>query len=277
MASSYMDYQTEFFNGGSYYGYNQYNTVDTFSPSDSSLDQLSDGLKSPKSESSTYSYSPKSSNYYSDCYKVAETIPSPPSDINFSPVPDFYTTFEAPQQIPLPTKPSGRSSVKSSSSSTSSNSSASKKSKIGGGTLPKVTPDVMKKRRLAANARERRRMNNLNDAYEKLRDVLPNFGPDKKLSKFETLQMAQTYMNELKEILKMWPRTADTSQSIWLCVNVWKSQMKRNKWRKLIPPARIWIIARRKSHIFRTIYHSECLEKSPSNMRCGMLIETTFI
>lgn len=197
-----MDYQTEFFNGAPYYGYNQYNTVETFSPSDSSLDQLSDGLKSPKSESSTYSYSPKSSNYYSDCYKIAETIPSPPSDINFSPVPDFYTTFEAPQQLPIPSKPgSSRSSVKSSSSTSST---ASKKSKIGG-ILPKAAPDVMKKRRLAANARERRRMNNLNDAYEKLRDVLPNFGPDKKLSKFETLQMAQTYMNELKEILKMWP------------------------------------------------------------------------
>lgn len=62
----------------------------------------------------------------------------------------------------------------------------------------------MRKRRLAANARERRRMDSLNKAYENLRDVLPNFGPDKKLSKYETLQMAQTYMNELKEILKMW-------------------------------------------------------------------------
>lgn len=203
MASSYMDYQTEFFNGASYYnGYNQYNTVETFSPSDSSLDQLSDGLRSPKSESSTYSYSPKSSNYYSECYKIAETIPSPPSDINFSPVPDFYTTFEVPQQIPIASKTSGRCSVKSASSSSSGSSGASKKLKIGG-TSPKVTPDVMKKRRLAANARERRRMNSLNDAYEKLRDVLPNFGPDKKLSKFETLQMAQTYMNELKEILRM--------------------------------------------------------------------------
>lgn len=65
-----------------------------------------------------------------------------------------------------------------------------------------ANPTVMKKRRLAANARERRRMNSLNDAYEKLRDVLPNFGPDKKLSKYETLQMAQTYMNTLKELLK---------------------------------------------------------------------------
>lgn len=216
MTSSYMDYQTEFFNGASYYGYNQYNTVETYSPSDSSLDQLSDGLKSPKSESSTYSYSPKSSNYYSECYKIAEAIPSPPCDIKFSPVPDFYTTFEAPQQLPIASKTSGRCSVKSgssSSSTTSSGSSASKKLKVGG-TSPKVTPDVMKKRRLAANARERRRMNSLNDAYEKLRDVLPNFGPDKKLSKFETLQMAQTYMNELKEILKLWSICPTSHQSV---------------------------------------------------------------
>lgn len=200
MTSSYMDYQTEYFNGA-YYGYNQYNKIQTYSPSDSSLDQLSDGLKSPKSESSTYSYSPNP-NYYSDCYKITETIPSPPSEIKYSPIPDFYTTFEAPEQsVNTSVKPSGRtSSVKSGSSSSSKTSGTCKKSKIDG-TLPKVTPDVMKKRRLAANARERRRMNNLNDAYEKLRDVLPNFSPDRKWSKFETLQLAQTYMNELKEIL----------------------------------------------------------------------------
>lgn len=56
------------------------------------------------------------------------------------------------------------------------------------------SPTVMKKRRLAANARERRRMNGLNEAFNKLRDVVPSMGEDYKLSKYETLQLAQTYI-----------------------------------------------------------------------------------
>ncbi|KAH0569005.1 hypothetical protein KQX54_021711 [Cotesia glomerata] len=62
--------------------------------------------------------------------------------------------------------------------------------------------EVMRKRRLAANARERRRMNSLNDAFDKLRDVVPSLGNDRKLSKFETLQMAQTYISALYELLQ---------------------------------------------------------------------------
>ena len=67
----------------------------------------------------------------------------------------------------------------------------------------KTTPrEVKKKRRDAANKRERRRMNGLNDAYEKLREVVPTLGSDRKLSKFETLQMAQSYIAALKQLLK---------------------------------------------------------------------------
>ncbi|XP_063697594.1 helix-loop-helix protein ngn-1-like [Culicoides brevitarsis] len=64
-----------------------------------------------------------------------------------------------------------------------------------------IAPEVMRRRRLAANARERRRMNSLNDAFERLRDVVPSLGHDRKLSKYETLQMAQTYINALNELL----------------------------------------------------------------------------
>lgn len=49
--------------------------------------------------------------------------------------------------------------------------------------------------------RERRRMNGLNDAFDKLRDVIPSLGSDHKLSKYETLQMAQTYISALRELL----------------------------------------------------------------------------
>ena len=63
------------------------------------------------------------------------------------------------------------------------------------------TKDILKRRRLAANARERRRMENLNVAFDKLREVVPSFGDDTKLSKYETLQMAQTYITALKDLL----------------------------------------------------------------------------
>jgi hypothetical protein len=65
-----------------------------------------------------------------------------------------------------------------------------------------VSPIVMKKRRLAANARERRRMQNLNKAFDRLRTHLPSLGNDRQLSKFETLQMAQTYITALNDLLQ---------------------------------------------------------------------------
>lgn len=61
--------------------------------------------------------------------------------------------------------------------------------------------ELKAKRRLAANARERRRMDNLNVAFDKLRDVVPSIGEDRKLSKYETLQMAQTYISALCDLL----------------------------------------------------------------------------
>ena len=64
-----------------------------------------------------------------------------------------------------------------------------------------VPPVVKKKRRLAANARERRRMQNLNQAFDRLRQYLPSLGNDRQLSKHETLQMAQTYITALCDLL----------------------------------------------------------------------------
>lgn len=65
----------------------------------------------------------------------------------------------------------------------------------------RVTPLVLRKRRLAANARERRRMQNLNQAFDRLRTFLPQLGQDRQLSKYETLQMAQTYISALYDLL----------------------------------------------------------------------------
>jgi len=81
------------------------------------------------------------------------------------------------------------------------------KKEASGGKKPPTAPvglEVMKKRRLAANARERRRMNSLNDAFDRLRDHVPSLGNDRKLSKFETLQMAQQYIAALHELLRDW-------------------------------------------------------------------------
>lgn len=61
---------------------------------------------------------------------------------------------------------------------------------------------VQKQRRVAANARERRRMHGLNHAFDELRSVIPALDNDKKLSKYETLQMAQIYINALAELLQ---------------------------------------------------------------------------
>lgn len=57
------------------------------------------------------------------------------------------------------------------------------------------------KRRMAANARERKRMQGLNTAFDRLRKVVPQWGQDKKLSKYETLQMALSYIMALNRIL----------------------------------------------------------------------------
>ena len=75
-----------------------------------------------------------------------------------------------------------------------------------GGKIKKSEPtdlpeSVMKKRRLAANARERRRMDLLNQGFDRLRNVLPGLGPETQLSKYETLQMAQEYINQLTQLL----------------------------------------------------------------------------
>ncbi|XP_017094493.2 basic helix-loop-helix transcription factor amos [Drosophila bipectinata] len=85
-------------------------------------------------------------------------------------------------------KPYDKLSISSASSSSSSSSSG-------------CGDNVLRKRRLAANARERRRMNSLNDAFDKLRDVVPSLGHDRRLSKYETLQMAQAYIGDLVTLL----------------------------------------------------------------------------
>uniref|UniRef100_A0A671VCL5 BHLH domain-containing protein n=1 Tax=Sparus aurata TaxID=8175 RepID=A0A671VCL5_SPAAU len=68
-----------------------------------------------------------------------------------------------------------------------------------GGTVSHFGPQ--RHRRVAANARERRRMHGLNKAFDELRSVIPSLENERKLSKYDTLQMAQIYITELSELL----------------------------------------------------------------------------
>ncbi len=74
---------------------------------------------------------------------------------------------------------------------------------------------VEKIRRIAANARERRRMNGLNTAFDRLRTVLPSsmFQQQRRFSKYETLQMAQSYIAALQSILHLNASSSSDDQS----------------------------------------------------------------
>ena len=68
---------------------------------------------------------------------------------------------------------------------------------------PACIQKVRRHRRLKANDRERNRMHNLNYALDGLREVLPNFPDDTKLTKIETLRFAHNYIWALSQMLNM--------------------------------------------------------------------------
>ena len=76
---------------------------------------------------------------------------------------------------------------------------------VGKRTTTSSVVQIEKTRRVAANARERRRMNGLNTAFDRLRTVLPSsmFQQQRRFSKYETLQMAQSYIAALQSILQL--------------------------------------------------------------------------
>ena len=76
-----------------------------------------------------------------------------------------------------------------------------------------LPPEVRVKRRRAANARERKRVNKITDAFERLRDHVPNLIKDRKLSKFETLQMAMAYIGALDKSLTLNTSSGETTAS----------------------------------------------------------------
>ena len=60
---------------------------------------------------------------------------------------------------------------------------------------------ITRDQRKAANVRERRRMYHLNEAFDDLRERVPTFAYEKKLSRIETLKLAVSYIQFMGEIL----------------------------------------------------------------------------
>ncbi|XP_044133315.1 neurogenin-1 [Bufo gargarizans] len=75
-----------------------------------------------------------------------------------------------------------------------------------------VLHTIKKTRRVKANDRERGRMHNLNSALDELRDILPCFPDDTKLTKIETLRLAHNYIWALSETLRLADQTKDKTQ-----------------------------------------------------------------
>lgn len=184
MSSTYMHYHTPYYNTThSYYDYNQYN-LPTHSSYSSSSDRSSEGEISPTPSTTPDSQLTLSPNFYQEFHhqQTAEFTQIKLED--YQPKTSANNSLSAPQPATYQLN----------------NKLTSSKSRICHINSP--APEILKRRRLAANARERRRMNSLNDAFDKLREVVPSLGNDRKLSKYETLQMAQTYIAALNELLK---------------------------------------------------------------------------
>lgn len=72
----------------------------------------------------------------------------------------------------------------------------------GSGNKPKRRRVPTLAQRRAANIRERRRMYNLNEAFDELRTKVPTFAYEKRLSRIETLRLAMTYISFMSEIVR---------------------------------------------------------------------------
>lgn len=58
-----------------------------------------------------------------------------------------------------------------------------------------------KVKRVAANSRERKRMHTVNTAFDQLRELVPTYPSNRKLSKIDTLRLACTYIQDLVSLL----------------------------------------------------------------------------
>ncbi|RCN25843.1 Helix-loop-helix DNA-binding domain protein [Ancylostoma caninum] len=83
----------------------------------------------------------------------------------------------------------------------------------------KKRSEITGKQRVAANERERKRMNSINRGFDHLRQRLPTTPQDKKLSKVETLKGAMHYIRELQALLEQDLPTSPASEQKLLINN----------------------------------------------------------
>lgn len=84
------------------------------------------------------------------------------------------------------------------------------------------------KRRLLTNHRERQRMRSLNDAMDRLRNVVPHYPSKRRLSKMETLLLAQSYIMALSSLLQDKGSSEEGGDDRITVHNITKSLMKKN-------------------------------------------------
>ena len=74
---------------------------------------------------------------------------------------------------------------------------------------PKRKRVITHAQRQAANVRERKRMFNLNEAFDRLRRKVPTFAYEKRLSRIETLRLAIVYISFMTELLESLEKDTD--------------------------------------------------------------------
>ncbi|CAF0944160.1 unnamed protein product [Adineta steineri] len=88
-------------------------------------------------------------------------------------------------------------------------------------TKPKRRRIASLAQRRAANVRERRRMFSLNEAFDQLREIVPIFAYEKKLSRIETLRLAIIYIAFMTELVLSGKTVDEASLNANVVLNQW--------------------------------------------------------
>ena len=94
-----------------------------------------------------------------------------------------------------------------------------------------ISPEELNAQRTQANIRERMRTQNLNEAFQNLRQIIPTM-PSDKMSKIQTLKLASDYIDFLYNVLKAGEvdesgqinSNGDPSLSLNYAFNMWRMQ-----------------------------------------------------
>jgi len=90
-----------------------------------------------------------------------------------------------------------------------------------GKTKPKRRRIASVAQRRAANVRERKRMFSLNEAFDQLREIVPIFAYEKKLSRIETLRLAIIYIAFMTELVLSGKTVDEASLNANVVLNQW--------------------------------------------------------